>query len=115
MSHRVLIVALSIVAALAPTDLNAQSVSAGSGTDRAAAFGPRAEAARLGVAPAAVAAEDAAAGLEQRRRGLGEPMALMIVGGAALLAGLIIGDDAGTVVAIGGAIIGLYGLYQYLR
>ncbi len=39
---------------------------------------------------------------------------LMIVGGAALLAGLIIGDDAGTVIAVGGAIVGLYGLYLYL-
>lgn len=39
---------------------------------------------------------------------------LMIVGGAALLAGLIIGDDAGTVIAVSGAIVGLYGLYLYL-
>jgi hypothetical protein len=39
---------------------------------------------------------------------------LMIVGGAALLAGLIIGDDAGTVIAVGGAVVGLYGLYLYL-
>lgn len=41
--------------------------------------------------------------------------ALMIVGGATLLAGLIIGGDAGTAVAVGGALIGVYGLYLYLK
>jgi hypothetical protein len=40
---------------------------------------------------------------------------LMIVGGAAFLAGLIIGDDAGTAVAVGGAVIGLYGLYLWAQ
>jgi hypothetical protein len=39
----------------------------------------------------------------------------MVVGGAALLTGLIIGDDPGTVIAVGGAVVGLYGLYQYLQ
>jgi hypothetical protein len=39
----------------------------------------------------------------------------MIVGGAGLLAGLIIGGDAGTALAVGGAVIGLYGLYLYLQ
>ena len=51
----------------------------------------------------------------QRRKGYGQPIALMVVGGAALLTGLIIGDDAGTVIAVGGAVIGLYGLYEYLQ
>jgi hypothetical protein len=41
--------------------------------------------------------------------------ALMFVGGAAFLGGLIIDDDAGTVIAIGGLIVGLYGLYNYLQ
>lgn len=40
---------------------------------------------------------------------------LMIVGGAIFLTGLIIGDDAGTAIAIGGAALGLYGLYTYLN
>lgn len=38
---------------------------------------------------------------------------LMIVGGVGFLAGLIIGDDAGTALAIGGAVVGLYGLYKW--
>lgn len=40
---------------------------------------------------------------------------LMIVGGAMFLAGAIIGGDAGTIIMIGGAGIGLWGLYQYLQ
>ncbi|MFN2398927.1 MAG: hypothetical protein ABR543_09870 [Gemmatimonadaceae bacterium] len=40
---------------------------------------------------------------------------LMIVGGAIFLTGLIVGDDAGTAIAIGGAAIGIYGLYTYLN
>lgn len=40
---------------------------------------------------------------------------LMIVGGAAFLAGLIIGDDAGTAIAIGGAAVGIYGLYLWAQ
>ena len=39
----------------------------------------------------------------------------MVVGGAAVLTGLIIGDDAGTIIAVGGAVMGLYGLYEYLQ
>jgi hypothetical protein len=39
---------------------------------------------------------------------------LMIFGGAALITGLVVGGDAGTVIAVGGALVGLYGLYVYL-
>jgi hypothetical protein len=42
-------------------------------------------------------------------------MAMMIVGGAAVLLGAIIGDTPGTVIMIGGAVIGLIGLYEYLQ
>ena len=49
------------------------------------------------------------------RMGRHEGRALALVGGAALIAGLLIGDDAGTVIAIGGAAIGLYGLYIWQR
>ena len=40
---------------------------------------------------------------------------LMIVGGAIFLAGAIIGDDAGTIIMIGGAGVAIYGLYLYLQ
>jgi len=113
MSQRLFAVALSFLAvSFAPTAGLAQSVASPSG-NAPALTGPRAEAARFGVAPAEVAAGEPAAAVQ--RRSVGEPMALMVVGGAALLAGLIIGGDVGTVFAVGGAIIGLYGLYRYLR
>jgi hypothetical protein len=46
---------------------------------------------------------------------VGLDAALMIVGGAGLLAGLLIGGGGGTALAIGGAVIGLYGLFLYLQ
>jgi len=49
-----------------------------------------------------------------RRPSRNSGVGLMIFGGAALITGLIIGDDAGTVIAVGGALVGLYGLYVYL-
>lgn len=50
-----------------------------------------------------------------RRAGYGQPIALMVVGGAGLLTGLIIGGGAGTAIAVGGVVVGLVGLYQYLQ
>jgi hypothetical protein len=46
---------------------------------------------------------------------MGQSKAMMIVGGAALLTGAVIGGDAGTIFMVGGAVVGLYGLYQYLK
>jgi hypothetical protein len=47
--------------------------------------------------------------------GVGQPEALMIVGGAAILVGAVIGGDAGDIFMIGGAVVGLVGLYKYLQ
>lgn len=41
--------------------------------------------------------------------------ALMIVGGAGMLTGLVIGHDAGVLISVGGAVVFLWGLYQYLQ
>ncbi len=58
----------------------------------------------------------APASLASRRHGgRGQPEILMIVGGAALLVGLVIGGGAGDAIAIGGGVAGLIGLYQYLQ
>lgn len=46
---------------------------------------------------------------------LGQARAMIVVGAAALIAGAIIGGDPGTIIMVGGAVIGLYGLYQYLQ
>jgi len=46
---------------------------------------------------------------------LGQARAMIVVGAAALITGAIIGDAPGTIIMVGGAVIGLYGLYQYLQ
>jgi hypothetical protein len=42
-------------------------------------------------------------------------MAMMIVGGAVMVAGAVIGGDAGTIVMIGGGVVGIIGLWRYLQ
>jgi len=79
--------------------------------DVAPSSGPTMHAARLSPRLASTTSKDANA---MRRPSRGSGVGLMILGGAALVTGLIIGGDAGTVSAVGGAIIGLYGLYVYL-
>jgi hypothetical protein len=73
--------------------------------------GPTMEAASVAVRHTA----SATTATPPRRAGYGQPVALMVVGGAAVLAGLIIGGGAGTAIAVGGAVVGLVGLYQYLQ
>jgi hypothetical protein len=79
--------------------------------------GPVLDAAAVGVrAIAPVSAdEEANAVAMQRRRDLGQSQILMIVGGSAVVVGLITGDTAGQILVLGGAVVGLVGLYQYLK
>lgn len=61
-----------------------------------------------------------ASGLEdamppQDRINKGPNIAMMAVGGAALVVGLIIGGDGGLIIATTGGVVGLVGLYRYLR
>jgi hypothetical protein len=68
------------------------------------------------MAPAVSARTSVESALTQDPRlGTGRNMALVIVGGAALVTGLLIGDDAGAILAVGGAVVGLYGLYQIMK
>jgi hypothetical protein len=97
-----------LLISLAAPGLSAQSV-----TDRGSA-GPTIQAARAGItAPSAAAS--VANGAQQLETPSRESAALMIVGGAALLAGLLIGGGAGTAIAVGGTLLGLYGLWMYVR
>jgi hypothetical protein len=41
--------------------------------------------------------------------------ALMVVGGAALLVGAVVGGNSGTIIMVGGGVVGLYGLWNYLQ
>lgn len=60
-------------------------------------------------------ARDARPTMAPTRAGLGQARAMMIVGAAALITGGIIGGDAGTIIMVGGAVIGLIGLYEWLQ
>jgi hypothetical protein len=57
----------------------------------------------------------AEAALAATHQNLGQAKALMVVGAAAFVAGALIDGDAGRIIMVGGAVIGLYGLYQYLQ
>lgn len=76
--------------------------------------GPTMDAASVAVRQP-VTTETRAPNAAPRRAGYGQPIALVVVGGAALLAGLIIGGGAGTAIAVGGAVVGLYGLFEFLQ
>jgi hypothetical protein len=45
----------------------------------------------------------------------GQDVALMAVGGAAMIVGALVGDTPGTIIIIGGAAMFLFGLYHYLE
>lgn len=78
--------------------------------------GPRVELSATAVrAPVAAADGDAARAAAARRQNVGGPVALMIVGGAAIVLGAVIGGTAGTLFMVGGAVAALLGLYQYLQ
>lgn len=81
-------------------------------TPTRAAPGPRADALAAGVRLPLAGADPAPA---PRRGDTSQNRALMIVGGAALLVGAIIGHTSGTIFMVGGAVIGLYGLYKFLE
>ena len=52
---------------------------------------------------------------DQRRSSRSSGRVLAIVGGAAFVGGLLIDGDAGTAIAVGGLVVGLIGLYQWLK
>ena len=85
---------------------NSPAASAGP-TNAASAVGIRAPVAARSNAGAAVAADP--------HLGAGQNVALMVVGGAALIIGAAIGDTAGVLLAVGGAIVFLYGLYNFIQ
>lgn len=74
--------------------------------------GPTTAASVAGIRTRAEGAETAAPVAVDR---VGRNPALMIVGGVALVVGAIIGDDAGTIIMVGGAVTGLIGLWNFLR
>ncbi|MEO7711789.1 MAG: hypothetical protein ABIV10_02590 [Gemmatimonadaceae bacterium] len=103
--------AQDVVRAAAPAATADSVAVAPSAAALTAPAGPTMDAAAVGVRHAPESSTTTAA----PRGGYGQPVALMVVGGAALIAGLLIGGGAGTAIAIGGAVAGLIGLYQYMQ
>ncbi|WP_461415074.1 hypothetical protein [Gemmatimonas sp.] len=100
-------------AVLAPLTANASPVPnlAGPAANTAPASGPVVEGRTVALRslPAPTPAPRAPRGNSSDNR------ALMIVGGVGLLVGAVIGGDAGTLVMLGSAGVGLWGLYRYLN
>lgn len=101
----------SLEPAMGSEMLIVQSTQTPATVDVAPATGPTQHAATLSPRRASSTSQDVNA---MRRPSRGSGVGLMIFGGAALVTGLIIGGNAGTVIAVGGALVGLYGLYVYL-
>lgn len=80
------------------------------------AVGPTVAAAKLGVrAPTAARASTNGAAKADAHMGAGQNVALMVVGGAAIIVGSILGGAGGILLAIAGAAVGLYGLYNFIQ
>jgi hypothetical protein len=90
------------------------STAAAQATESQLVPGPTVAAARVAVSPNLRMDARVPSSLDLRQR-LTRSESLMIIGGAIFLAGAIIGDDPGTIIMIGGAAVGIYGLYLYLQ
>src|SRR5688500_4320319 len=78
--------------------------------------GPTNAASTVGIrAPAAQRSSNSAAAAADPHLGAGQNVALMVVGGAAMIIGAAIGDTAGILLAVGGAVVFLYGLYNFVQ
>lgn len=78
--------------------------------------GPTVAASTIGIrAPSAAKAGNSTAAAADTHLGAGQNVALMVVGGAAIVIGAVIGGAGGILLAIGGAAIGLWGLYNFIQ
>jgi hypothetical protein len=90
-------------------------------SERSAVFAPFASIAGPRLAPAGVTttsfatANTPAPTPADDNANMGPNLALMGAGAAGVVVGLLIGGDGGTAIALGGGVVGLIGLYRYLR
>jgi len=127
-----LLAALFIGSATFPSALSAQQGATGDRDSLAAQMSLNPTSASVDTAHAASAAgpriapagftRHVAAGLagparpsDDSRRGDNTYVEMMAVGAAVVALGLIIGGQGGTIVAVTGGVVGLFGLYRYLR
>ncbi|HEY3288040.1 MAG TPA: hypothetical protein VGJ96_13060 [Gemmatimonadaceae bacterium] len=102
-----LLLLVAFVAVSLPSSAAAQGTSAvrASGAPLASQVSVGVQKARLAPAPLPLPPR---ADTRQNR-------AMMIVGGAAMLTGAVVGGDSGTLISVGGAVVFLFGLFQYLQ
>lgn len=107
------ILALAVAAILLSASPAAAQFATSSGVTSVA--GPRIDQGRAGIAVVRGASSGALAPVPQpaiaRKKGVPQ----MLIGGAAILGGAIVGGDAGSIVGLAGLGYGLYGLYLYLQ
>ena len=89
--------------------VGAVAITAAPATEATPSLAPTATSSAVGVKRAATAAPALPMAPVERSP------AMMIVGGVALIVGAVIGGTAGTIVMIGGGVLGLFGLWNYLQ
>ncbi|GAC1477062.1 MAG: hypothetical protein NVS1B4_19070 [Gemmatimonadaceae bacterium] len=111
--------AAQIDAPTVPTPTVSASVSAGAPAGPIVVTpGPARDLTTIGVrAPimASPVAATVAGAAAARHRAEKDELTYMIVGGAAVVAGIVIGGRAGDVITVAGLVSGIYGLYLYLQ
>lgn len=88
----------------------AQPISLGSATAEAVPLGPVVTSVGVQRAAASAVAMSGKQSSPARR-----DVAWMVLGGAALVVGSIVGGDGGTIIMVTGGVIGLVGLWRYLQ
>jgi hypothetical protein len=114
---------LAVTVAVPASELPSSPTTAPTGARPSADEAPASRSVLLNTRPAALTSRGAqrldasspAPVLKQERSATRTNTALMIVGAAAIVLGAAVGDEAGTVLIISGAGIGLYGLYRLLN
>jgi len=109
------IIALAITspATLAVAQAPAPAPKAQTSSFAPKAAGPTVDANKVGVRQATNSSKAPVA--YDARLGAGRNVALMVVGGAALIIGAVIGGAAGVLIGVAGAAVGLYGLYYFVQ
>jgi hypothetical protein len=111
--------AVMIPSTLAYSQALSPTPAPSSTTERAASdrnVGPTVAASAVGIrAPSAAKTGANTTGAADSHMGAGQNVALMVVGGAAIIIGAIIGHTAGVLIAVAGAAIGLWGLYNFIQ
>ena len=113
MNRKLISLAAALAVLVSPAVVAAQAPRAAS-ANSAQSVGPTVAANTAGIRAPTVARGNASRAADTHM-GAGRNVALMVVGGAAIIIGAIIGETAGLLIAVAGAAIGLYGLFNFIQ